>query len=49
MNGFIRNPLESVATNAYAKKLFEKCNKTQMTAFILSDPEIDAIMKYFGN
>jgi len=46
MYAFIRNPMESVQENAYAKKLFEKWNKTQMTAFPLSDAEIDAIMKY---
>jgi mono/diheme cytochrome c family protein len=49
MYAFIRNPMKSVQENAYAKKVFEKWNKTQMTAFPLSDAEIDAIMKYCGN
>ena len=46
MYAIIRNPMESVQKNAYAKKVFEKWNKTQMTAFPLSDTQIDAIMKY---
>lgn len=46
MYAFIRNPMESVLTNAYAKKIFEKWNKTQMTAFRLSDAELDAITNY---
>ena len=47
MYAFIRNPMKSVQENAYAKQLFKKWNKTQMTAFTtLSDAEIDAIIKY---
>jgi cytochrome c551/c552 len=47
MYAFIKNPMKSVQENAYAKKVFGKWNKTQMTAFtMLSDAEIDAIMKY---
>ena len=46
MYDFIRNSAKSREENAYAKKVFEKWNKTQMTAFALSDAEIDAIMKY---
>lgn len=47
MYAFIRNPMESISTNAYAKKLFEKWNKIQMTAFRLSDTELDAMMNYW--
>ena len=46
MYAFIRNPMKSVQENGYAKKVFAKWNKTQMTAFNLSDAEIDAIFKY---
>jgi len=46
MYDFIRNPGKSYGENAYAKKLYEKWNKTMMTAFNLSDAEIDAIMSY---
>ncbi len=50
MYAFIRNPMKSVHENAYAKKVFTKWNKTQMTAFPnLSEAEIDAIMKYCDN
>lgn len=47
MYAFIRNPMEAVSTKAYAKKLFEKWNKVQMTAFRLSDAELDAMMNYW--
>lgn len=46
MYAFIRNSAELRETNAYAKMLFEKWNNIYMTAFALSDAEIDAIMKY---
>jgi cytochrome c2 len=46
MYDFIRNPSKSISENAYAKEVFNKWNKTMMTAFILSDAELDAIMNY---
>jgi cytochrome c2 len=46
MYTFIRNPSKSIAENAYAKKLFEKWNRTLMTSFNFSDAELDAIMNY---
>ncbi|MEO6542267.1 MAG: cytochrome c [Ferruginibacter sp.] len=47
MYDFIRNSAKSIEENAYAKKLFEKWNKTRMTAFpTLTDAQLDAIMKY---
>ena len=47
MYAFIRNPMESISTNAYAKKLFEKWSKIQMPVFRLSDAELDAMMNYW--
>jgi len=46
MYEFIRNPAGSIATNAYARELFEKWNKTTMTPCSLSEPELDSIMNY---
>jgi mono/diheme cytochrome c family protein len=46
MYEFIRNPQKSINTNAYAKQLYLKWNKTSMTALNLSDKELDAIMSY---
>ena len=45
MYAYIRNPAKSIVENAYAKQLFEKW-KTMMTAFNLSDAQINAIMNY---
>ncbi|HNU87150.1 MAG TPA: cytochrome c [Ferruginibacter sp.] len=47
MYAFIRNPAESVNKNAYAKRLFAKWGKVQMTSFRLSDTELDAMMDYW--
>jgi cytochrome c551/c552 len=44
MYAFIRNPAQPV--NAYAEALKKKWAPTIMTAFKLSDAELDAIMKY---
>lgn len=50
MYDFIRNPPKSYVENAYAKKLLEKWNNTQMTAFpTLNDRELDAVMNYVEN
>ncbi len=47
MYEFIRNPSKSISDNPYARSVFEKWNKTMMTASPhLSDAEIDAIMNY---
>jgi len=44
---WVANPAQMIATDAYAKNLFEKWKPTQMTAFgSLTKEEIDAIMKY---
>lgn len=47
MYAFIRRPMLSIETNPYAKKLFEKYGKTQMTAFNFTDSELDAMMDYW--
>lgn len=44
---WVANPAQMIATDAYAKSLFEKWKPTVMTAFgNLKKDEIDAIMKY---
>lgn len=48
MYSFIRNPPLSAQTNKYAKTLVKKW-KSMMTAFVLSDHELDAIMNYCSN
>lgn len=49
MYEFIRNPSRSIVENAYAKKLYEKWNKTMMIPFPFSDAELDALMNYCSN
>ncbi len=44
MYDFIGNPSKAVVENPYAKRLFEKWNKTIMPASNLSAAELDAIM-----
>mgnify|MGYP003523018110 FL=1 len=46
MYAFIRNPAKSASENAYAKKVYEKY-KVIMTAFNLTDAELDAMMYYW--
>ncbi len=44
---WVKNPSAMIATDAYAKSMFEKWKPTVMTAFShLTNEEIDAIMKY---
>jgi len=44
---WVANPAQMIASDAYAKQLFEKWKPTVMTAFAnLKKEEIDAIMKY---
>ncbi len=44
---WVANPAQMIATDAYAKALFEKWKPTVMTAFSnLKKEEVDAIMKY---
>ncbi len=44
---WVANPAQMIASDAYAKQLFEKWKPTVMTAFAnLKKDEIDAIMKY---
>ena len=44
---WVANPAQMIATDPYAKALFEKWKPTQMTAFgSLTKEEIDAILKY---
>ena len=44
---WVANPAQMIATDAYAKSLFEKWKPTVMTAFSnLKKDEVDAIMKY---
>jgi len=44
---WVANPAQMIASDAYAKSLFEKWKPTVMTAFAnLKKDEIDAIMKY---
>ncbi len=43
---WVANPSQMIATDAYAKTLFEKWKPTVMTAFPLKKEEVDAIMKY---
>jgi cytochrome c551/c552 len=44
---WVANPAQMIASDPYAKKLFEKWKPTVMTAFAnLKKEEIDAIMKY---
>ena len=43
---WVANPSQMIATDAYAKTLFEKWKPTVMSAFPLKKDEIDAIMKY---
>ena len=44
---WVANPAQMIATDAYAKSLFEKWKPTVMTAFSnLKKDEIDAILKY---
>jgi cytochrome c551/c552 len=44
---WVANPAQMIATDAYAKQLFEKWKPTVMTAFAnLKKDEVDAIMKY---
>jgi cytochrome c551/c552 len=44
---WVANPAKMIASDAYAKQLFEKWKPTVMTAFAnLKKEEIDAIMKY---
>ena len=44
---FIRNPQIVIAKNAYAKAMYEECNKTEMTAFPwMTDEQIEMILKY---
>jgi cytochrome c551/c552 len=44
---WIANPAQMIASDAYAKQLFEKWKPTVMTAFAnLKKDEVDAIMKY---
>ena len=44
---WVANPAQMIASDAYAKKLFEKWKPTVMTAFPnLKKDEIDAILKY---
>jgi mono/diheme cytochrome c family protein len=45
---FIRNPMLAITKNTYAKKMQKKW-KSVMTAFNLSDKEIDAILAYCEN
>ncbi len=48
MFDFIRNPAIAITRDAKAKKVFEKYNKTMMTAFPnLTDAELDAMMNYW--
>jgi Cytochrome C oxidase, cbb3-type, subunit III len=48
---FTRNPSVMVQTNAYARAIFQKYNKTQMTAFgeQLTRDEVTAILDYCDN
>ena len=44
---WVANPAQMIASDAYAKQLFEKWKPTVMTAFAnLKKDEVDAIMKY---
>jgi mono/diheme cytochrome c family protein len=44
---FVRNSQEVIATNAYAKKLFEEYNQSPMLPYPqLSDEDINAILNY---
>ncbi len=43
---WIANPSQMIASDAYAKTLFDKWKPTVMSAFPLKKDEVDAIMKY---
>ena len=49
MYEFIRNPMVMSEKNEYARNLKRKWNGVQMTAFELSDRELDAIFNYCEN
>ena len=46
---FIRNPFKVIRKSEYAQDLQRKFGGAQMTAFELSDQEIDAIFNYCDN
>ena len=44
---FVRNPQAVIAKDAYAKALYNECNKAEMTAFTsMTDKQIELILKY---